>query len=254
MLNLNLTHMVIASLKAAGIKTPELSPIRPFPKSRASIEDLTEILIASEYENPYEDPKAVTVASQLYIQSLGQLEQGHYQRERMRQAEALEQHTDAIFKQLQEAFNKTAKSLLAHAEPIKRVEDPASATDPRTGTLATATAATNVIQDLMALENILKAWWDVWTALGQNSYGVERGKPYTFMNPNAEQWEDIRRNPTIWEAVRQGIELTLADSPAEVSERFQAMINNEQAALTARQEANRPSYLPAGGYPQWVKG
>ena len=89
MLNANLTNLVIASLKAAGIKTPELTPIRPVPQPRASMEDLTEILISSEYEDPYEDPKAVAVASQLYIKSLGRLDQGHRQRELERQAATL---------------------------------------------------------------------------------------------------------------------------------------------------------------------
>ena len=251
MLNANLTNLVIASLKAAGIKTPELTPIRPFPQPRASMEDLTEILISSEYEDPYEDPKAVAVAAQLYIQSLGRLDQGHYQRERMRQAEALEQHTGAIFKQLQDAFNKTAKSLVEHAEPIKGAEHPATI-DVRTADRGTAMAATNVIQELMALENIIKAWSELWAALGQSSYGVDRGKPYMFMNPNAEQWDYLRSNPTIWEAVRNGVPLTLADSPEQVSARFQAMINNEQAAVEALRESKRSNYLPDGGYPQYV--
>lgn len=251
MLNASLTNIVIASLKAAGITPPELTPIRPFPKSRASIEDLIEVLIASECEDPYQDPKAVVIASQLYIQSLGQLDQGHHLRERERQAADLEQHKDTMFKQIQAAFNRTAKSLVKHAEPIKRVEDPA-AIDPHTADLATAMAAANTLQDLKALENIIKAWRDLWLALGNNSYGVERGKPYTFMNPNAAQWEDLRSNPTVWEAVRNGVALTLADSPEQVSERFQAMINKEQAARDAQAEAKRPNYLPEGGYPQYV--
>lgn len=104
----------------------------------------------------------------------------------------------------------------------------------------------------MALENIIKAWSDLWTALGQNSYGVDRGKPFTFMNPNAQQWEHMRDNRTIWKAVRNGVPLTLANSPAHVSERYQAMINNEQTALQARQDAKHTSLLPEGGYPQWV--
>jgi len=245
LLNASLTNIVIASLKAAGITPPELTPIRPFPKSRASIEDLTEVLIASEHEDPYEDPKALLIASQLYVQSLGRLDQGHYQRERERQAADLEQHKDIMFKQIQEAFNRTAKSLVKHAEPIKRVEDPA-ATD--NGDRATAEAALNVVQELVALERIIKAWRDLWAALGNKSYGVERGRPYTFMNPTAGQWEDLRSNPTIWEAVRKGVALTLADSPEHVSERFQAMINNEQAALEALRESKRVNYLPVGGY------
>ncbi|BCW59584.1 hypothetical protein [Arthrobacter sp. StoSoilB20] len=247
MLNPNLTNVVIASLRAAGITPPELTPIRPFPKSQATMEDLIEILLASEYEDPYQDPKAIALASQLYIQSLGHLDQGHYQRERQRQASDLEAHTDTLLRQLQEAFNKTAKSLTKHAEHIKGAEHPAII-DVRTADRGTAMAATNVIQELMALENIIKAWGDLWTALGENSYGVERGKPFTFMNPNAQQWEDLRRKPTIWEAVRSGIALTLADSPAHVSERFQAMINNEQAALEALWESKHTSLLPAEGY------
>jgi hypothetical protein len=74
------------------------------------------------------------------------------------------------------------------------------------------------------------------------------------MNPTAQQWDHLRPNPTIWEAVRNGVPLTLADSPTHVSERFQAMINNEQAALDALQEAKRANYLPEGGYPQYVNG
>lgn len=253
MLNLHLTNLVIASLKAAGIKAPDLPPIRPFPKPRASMEELTEALISSEYENPYEDPKAVALSAQLYIQSLGRLDQGHYQRERERQAAELESHKDALLEQLQEAFNATAKSLLKHAEPIKGTEDP-TAIDLRDVDRGTAIAATNVTKDLMALEAIIKAWTDLWTALGQNSYGVDRGKPYMFMNPNAQQWEYMRDNRTIWEAVRSGVPLSLADTPAQVSERYQAMINNEHAALQARQEAKHTSLLPEGGYPQWVKG
>ncbi|WP_024366176.1 hypothetical protein [Arthrobacter sp. TB 26] len=253
MLNANLTHIVIASLKAAGIKPPELTPIRPFPKARASVEDLTELLLTSDHEDPYEDPKVIAVASQLYIQSLDRLDQGHHQRELERQAADLHDHTDAMLEQIQDAFNKTAKRLTEYAEPIKRVEDPATI-DPHTGNHATAMAATNTIQELKTLEKIIKAWRDLWAALGNNSCGVERGKPYTFMNPNAEQWEELRSNPTIWEAVRNGVPLTLADSPTQVSERFQAMINNEQAALAARAEAKRPNYLPEGGYTQLVKG
>jgi hypothetical protein len=245
LLNSQLINIVIASLKAAGITPPELTPIRPFPKGRASVEDLIEILLASEHENPYEDPRVIAVTAQLYIQSLGQLDQGHRQRELERQAADLEQHKDSMLEQLHEAFNRTAKNLIKHAEPIKRVEDPA-ATD--NGDRATAEAALNVVQELVALERIIKAWSDLWTALGTNSYGVERGKPYTFMNPTAAQWADLRPNPTIWEAVRHGVALTLADSPTHVSERFQAMINNEQAALDALRESKRVNRLPEGGY------
>ena len=251
MLNASLTNIVIASLKAAGITPPELTPIRPFPKYRADVGELTERLLASEHEDPYEDPKIIATVSKLYVQSLGQLDQGHYQRERVRQAEDLHGHKDAMLEQLQDAFNKTAKSLIKHAEPLKRVEDPATI-NLRDADRATAMAASNVIHEIMALENIIKAWRDLWLALGSNSYGVERGKPYTFMNPNAGQWEDLRNNPTIWEAVRNGVALTLADSPEQVSERFQAMINNEQAARDAREEAKHTSYLPEGGYPQYV--
>ena len=125
------------------------------------------------------------------------------------------------------------------------MEDPATI-DTRTADRATAMAATNFIQELMYLETIIKAWPDLWTAVGQNSYGVERGKPHTFMNPNAQQWDDIRSNPTIREAVRNGIALNLADSPAQVSERFQAMINNGQPELDARQDAKRANCLPEG--------
>lgn len=253
MLNPHLTNNVIASLKAAGIETPELTPIRPFPQPRASMEELTEILIASEYENPYEDPKAVALSAQLYIQSLGRLDQGHHQRERERQAAELESHTDDLLQQLQDTFNNTAKSLIKHAAPIKGAEHPATI-DARTADRHTAVAAVNTMQALTTLENIIKAWWDLWTALGQQSYGVERGKPYTFMNPDAQQWDYLRSNPTIWEAVRNGVPLTLADSPAHVSARYQAMINNEHAALEALRESKHGSYLPEGGYPQWVKG
>lgn len=253
MLNPHLTNVVIASLKAAGIKAPDLSPIRPFPQPRATMEELTEVLISSEYENPYEDPKAVALAAQLYIKSLGRLDQGHYQRERERRAAELESHKDELLQQLQDAFNTTAKSLIKHAEPIKGVEHPASI-DVRTDGRGPALAATNVLQELMALENIIKAWSDLWLALGNASYGVDRGKPFTFMIPNAQQWEHMRDNRTIWEAVRNGVPLTLADSPELVSARYQAMINNEQAALEARRESKHVSYLPEGGYPQWVKG
>ena len=98
-------------------------------------------------------------------------------------------------------------------------------------------AATNAIQELMTLETIIKAWRDLWAALGRgNTYGVERGKPFTFMTPNAQRWDKLRRNPTIWEAVRNGVKLTLADSPAHVGQRYQAMINNEHAALDSRRE------------------
>lgn len=253
MLNLHLTNVVLASLKAAGIKAPELAPIRPFPQPRASMEELTEVLISSEYENPYEDPKAVALSAQLYIKSLGRLDQGHYQREREWQAADLESHTDALLQQLQDAFTSTAKNLIKHAEPIKGAEHPATI-NLRDVDRGTALAATNVTKELMALEAIIKAWSDLWTALGNISYGVDRGKPYMFMNPNAQQWERMRDNRTIWEAVRNGVPLTLADSPEHVSERYQAMINNEQAALEALREDKRPSYLPDGGYPQYVGG
>lgn len=251
MLNPNLTNIVIASLKAAGITPPELTPIRPFPKARASMEDLTETLLASDHENPYEDPKVIAVTSQLYIQTLGQLDQGHYQRERERQAADLEAHADALLEQIQAAFKAAARKLVKDAQPLKRIEDLASI-DTGNAPRDTAEAALSVMQGITALERIMKAWWDLWTALGKNSYGVERGKPYIFMNPTAQQWEDLRRNPTIWEAVRQGVALTLADSPEHVSERFQAMINNEQAARDARSEAKHTSLLPEGGYPQYV--
>lgn len=243
MLNPHLTNNVIASLKAAGIETPELTPIRPFPQPQASMEELTEILIGSEYENPYEDPKAVALSAQLYIKSMGRLDQGHYQRERERQAADLESHTGDLLQQLQEAFTNTAKSLIKYAEPIKGAEHPATI-DARTADRHTAIAAVNTMQALTALENIVKAWSDLWAALGRSSYGVDRGMPYMFMNPDAQQWEHMRNNRTIWEAVRQGVPLTLADSPAHVSERYQAMINNEHSALQARREAKRPSYLP----------
>lgn len=72
------------------------------------------------------------------------------------------------------------------------------------------------------------------------------------MNPNAQHWNHLRRNPTIWEAIRSGEPLTLADSPEHVSARYQAMLNNEQAALEAIQEGKPVSYLPEGGYPQFV--
>lgn len=250
MLNANLTTMVIASLKAAGITTPELTPIRPFPKSRASIEDLTEILIASEYEDPYEDPKAISIASQLYIQSLGMVDQGHRVREMERRAAELEGHKEALVQQLQEAFNSAAENLIENAGPVLGMEDPATL-DVRTVDRGTALAATNTTQALTALENIIKAWSDLWLALG-NSYGRDRGKPYTFMNPDAREWDKLRNNPTVWEAVRNGVALTLADSPEHVSRRYQAMINNEQAATEARDDATHPNYLPAGGYPQLI--
>ncbi len=251
MLNHNLITVVTASLKAAGITPPELTPLRPFPAPQASVEDLVEILLSSKHKDPYEDPKAIAMVGKLYIQSLGRLDQIHRQHELHRQAAELEAHKDTLLQQLQVAFNTTTQGLLEHSEPIKRVEDPATIAG-NAGNLDAAIAAANTVQDLKALEAIVKAWRDLWTALGNISYGPDRGKSFMFMTPDARQWEQLRGNPTIWEAVRNGVSLTLADSPEQVSERYQAMINNEQAAVQARQDAKRPNYMPEGGYPQWV--
>ena len=51
-----------------------------------------------------------------------------------------------------------------------------------------------------------------------------------FMNANMEQWRTIRLDPNIWNAVRNGIKLTLADSPKHVGERYQATLHSEQFA------------------------
>ena len=47
MLNAQLTNTVIASLTAAGITPPELSPIRPFPAPRAKVGELTEATVSN---------------------------------------------------------------------------------------------------------------------------------------------------------------------------------------------------------------
>lgn len=247
MLNEKLTNLVIASLKAAGITPPELSPIRPFPKHRATLEELTERILASDHEDPYEDPKVVALVSKIYIQSISRLDQMHYQQELERRAAELESNKDAVFEQLQEAFNASAKRLMDHAEPIKGSPNPENI-NPRTSSRAVAMAAVNVTKEIMALEDIIKAWRDLWAALGNKFYGPDRGKPYIFMNPNAEEWDQLRRDPTIWEAARRGVTLTLADSPQHVSERYRTMISNEQAALEARRESKHVSLLPAEGY------
>ncbi|ERI35228.1 hypothetical protein M707_22845 [Arthrobacter sp. AK-YN10] len=242
MLNANLINVVTASLRDAGITSPELSPIRAFPKPTAKVEDLTELLLTSDLEDPYQDPRVIALGAQLYIQSLSHLDQGHHQRERQRQAAELEARAPELFKKIQAAFDTAAKKLVKDAEPLKGVEEPSAINGGNSGR-ATAEAAINVTQGLAALERTIKAWWDLWLALGNTSYGVERGKPFTFMNPNVQQWDSIRRNPTIWEAVRAGIDLTLAERPEQVSERFQAMLIDAEP-----KERERQSLLPAEGY------
>ncbi|GAA4374118.1 hypothetical protein [Paeniglutamicibacter cryotolerans] len=251
MLNPQLVGIVINSLRAAGITPPELAPIRPFPKIRADTAELPELIVSSEYEDPYADPKVIAVVSKLYIQSIGQLDQTHYLNELRRQAAELESHTKTILEQLQNAFNATANALVADADPIKGVEDPATI-DQRTARRDTATSALNVTQGITTLENLIKAWRDLWGAIGSNSYGNNAGMPFTFMNPNAQQWEELRHKPTIWEAVRAGEPLTLADSPEHVGKRYQSMLHNEQVALHALRESKHPSLLPEGGYGSFI--
>lgn len=230
MINPQLTNTVIASLKAAGITPPKLRPIQPFPMPVTSTQELIEAVVSSDHEDPYTDPAVTAIASTLYIQSLGGLDQTHRQLEMERRARELESHKDDLLDQIRAAFEETAALLTQDAEPIKGVEDPL-ALNPNTSSHSLSTSATDVIQGLKSLEAILKAWRDLWGAIGGNGYGVDRGKPFTFMNPNAEKWEDLRRNPTIWEAIRNDEPLTLADSPEHVSQRYQAMINNEQASM-----------------------
>ena len=247
MLNPNLTNILITSPHAAGTPPPALDPIRPFPKSRTTTTDLVNALANSKSKDPYEDPEVIKLGAKLYIQSLGQLDQAHYHRELERRAAELETHKDAILEQLQEAFDETAGDLVKNAAPIKGVKDPATI-DPRTTNRATATAAMDTIQGLMALENIIKAWHDVWMALGNGAYGNSRGLPYTYMTPNAEQWEQIKDNPTIWEAVHNGIELTLADTPERVGNRYQGMLRKIETDYKAARANKHPSLLPADGY------
>ncbi|WP_432244919.1 hypothetical protein ACRB8A_14360 [Arthrobacter sp. G.S.26] len=238
MINAQLTNLVIASLKAAGVTPPELTPTRPFPRpTKVSAEELIEAVIASKHDDPYQDPAVIAIASKHYVQSLGTLEQGHVQIELARRAAELNSNKDLILGRLQKAFKETAEQLVEDAAPIKQVDDPA-AIDPRSSSREASLAAGNVIHGIRKLEAILKAWADLWLALGKASYGVERGKPFAFMNPNAEMWDQLRLNPTIWEAVHMGEPLTLADSPEHVSERFQAMIRNEQAAFDSLREAH----------------
>ena len=235
MLNPQLTNVVIASLKAAGITPPELSPVRPFPKPRATTEELINALANSKLEDPYQDPAVIAIASKHYVQSLGTLDQGHRQMELERRAAELDSHKDLIIEQLQEEFNKAAQELIQQAEPIKGVTDPATIS-PRSASHDFAVAATNVVHGIMKLESIIKAWSDLWAALGVGQ-PRDMARPFIFMNPNARTWTELRLNPTIWEAIRHGEPLTLAGTPQHVNERYSAMWDNEQAALDEVQES-----------------
>lgn len=236
MLNPSLTRNVIASLQSAGITPPKLPSIRQLPKPSGTVEELTELVLASKHENPYEDPRVVACAAQLYLSGLSHLTQGHHHREQVRQAEALEAHKDSLLEQIREAFDTAAANLQASAESVKGITDP-STIDPRTSSRQASAAAANVAHDIMTLERIIKAWSDLWAALGAST-PRDVARPFIFINPNAQTWTDgLNRNPTIWEAVRNGEPLTLADTPRQANDRYSAMWDNKQAALDEVQES-----------------
>lgn len=228
MLNPLLTKNVVASLEAAGITPPKLPAPRQLPLPRTSVDELTDLVLASTHEDPYEDPKVVATASKLYLQSMVHLNAGNDQRELMRQAKALEAHKDTILEQIQEAFTVAAAKLQETAEPLKNYPDP-NTIDPAGSSRQLSEAAASVGHDLLALERVIKAWKDLWAALGV-SQPRDIARPFIFMNPNAQTWTGIQLNPTIWEAVRHGEPLTLAETPQHANERHQAMWDNEEAA------------------------
>lgn len=163
MLNPHLTDLVTSSMKAAGITPPTLSPIRPFPKPRASLDDIYDTILDCEHEDPYEDPKLASLMAQIHMQSMN-LDRGHRQRELARRATELESHVDALLEQLQKAFNTTARKLVKDSERI-RADNPSNI-DLRTAQPAEALAAINVIQGTNALKSIIKAWSDPLGSVG----------------------------------------------------------------------------------------
>ena len=241
MFNAQLISTTIATLKAAGITPPKLGPIRTLPPIEFTPNDLTEAILASDHDDPYEDPKVTALAAKFYLQSLTHYTQGFRQTELTRQAAEFEKQAERIFKEIHKAFNETAQRLVEEAQPIITTENPFSI-DLRSAPQNIAVAAAITAQNIMSLEKIIKAWQDMWKALGRNDTR-DVARPLVFINPSLGKWEEtLRRNPTIWEAVRTGEPLTLAETPLQVNERYASMWDNERAARAADKEAADRKY------------
>lgn len=227
--------VVIATLKKIGITPDPLPIIKPLEIPRITAKDIAEAITDSTHKDPFEDPHIQALVSQMVISDQRTPIESHYRNiQETARIQAFKDQADQLLEQIHAKFEQHAESIERLAPLVGRPNSPSDITDDRL-----RVTAAQLTVSISQIEDTIKAWREVWAFKGQTSYGNNNGLPFMFMNVNKEQWRTIRLDdPTVWNSVRKGAKLTLADSPKHVGERYQTMIHSEQLAYDEAYDKN----------------
>ena len=230
MFNAHLIPSTNVAIKNAGIQPVELPAIKPLPEAPVvTSRDIAVAILTSTREDPYSDPAVNELVAKMNLTNLGQgLATAYRQEQQERQVAYFEAQTDTILTQLHTEFDATVAKLATDAEAIKGVENFDLLMD-SASTPAAMTAAGYAKVHIDHLNKIVIAWEHIWKGLGQFRI-LERAEDLKYMEATYDQWAILRlrdkaretQEARIWEAFHRGAKLTLAVTPNQVRERFEA--------------------------------
>lgn len=221
MINVHTITPAMSAVKRLGITPPILPELRPMPtigNAQQLAQDAVLIIRESSLEDPYSDPRVTSIVNQIALANFN-VTQSNAAVELRKRAEAFKDAAPGIIKQIEAKFKAAAKALAEHSEPIRHYQQLDTA-----AILGVSdnhrVAFSKCLEQLHIVDAALGAYRQIFQTLDNYSFVSNDAEFFIYMNPNAEEFKKIKRDPSVWNVVRNDIALTLAKSPEEASERW----------------------------------